>query len=151
MLKLGKNCSPTKTACGWERRTTTHNPKITKIADDAQPLSSGSQRCAASTAVTTMNSTTKLQGDLTYHPLHAPYAAHCSIFIFSDDLGCDFFAPIHQYTNTQKTVFLLCEGLFPLQPFFVNFLCYQKSDLSGPIHGYAYGYSVGYYEFIVCL
>jgi hypothetical protein len=28
------------------------------------------------------------------------------------ELGCDFFAPIHQYTNTQKTVFLMCKGFF---------------------------------------
>ncbi len=52
-------------------------------------------------------------------------------------LGCDFFALIHQYTNTQKRVFLLCEGFFPSRLSFVC-LCCQKSDLSGPIHGYAY-------------
>ncbi len=28
------------------------------------------------------------------------------------ELGCDFFAPIHKYTNTQKMVFLLCEGFY---------------------------------------
>jgi hypothetical protein len=52
-------------------------------------------------------------------------------------LGCDFFALIHKYTNTQKTVFLLCEGFLLLQPSFVYLFC-QKGDFFGPIHGYAY-------------
>ncbi len=63
-------------------------------------------------------------------------------------LGCDFFALIHKYTNTQplplplplplpKMVFLLCEGFLPLQPSFV-YLFFQKRDFFGPIHGYAY-------------
>ncbi len=52
-------------------------------------------------------------------------------------LGCDFFAPIHKYTNTQTTVFLLCEGFLPSQPSFVYLLC-QKGDFFGPIHGYTY-------------
>ncbi len=93
-LTVAKTARPQKLLDRSAEPQPTHNPKITKIADDAQPLSSGSQRCAASTAVTTMNPTTKLQGDLTYHPLHAPYTAHRSIFIFSDDL-------VHNHTDTR--------------------------------------------------
>ncbi len=52
-------------------------------------------------------------------------------------LGCDFFAPMHKYTNTQNTVFLLCEGFLPSQPSFVDLFC-QKGDFFGPIHGYTY-------------
>ncbi len=52
-------------------------------------------------------------------------------------LGCDFFAPIHKYTNTQKTVSLLSVGFLPSQPSFVYLFC-QNGDFFGPIHGYAY-------------
>ncbi len=46
-----------------------------------------------------------------------------------------YFAPIHGYTNTQKTVFLLCKGYLPLQPYFVYLFC-KKGDFFPPIHGY---------------
>ncbi len=65
------------------------------------------------------------------------------VFVFPENkpvditLGCDFFAPIHKYTNTQKTVFLLCEGFLPSQPSFVYLFC-QKGDFFGRIHGYTY-------------
>ncbi len=50
-------------------------------------------------------------------------------------LSCDLFAPIHGHANTQKTVFLLCEGYLPLQLSFVYLFC-KKGDFFGPIHGY---------------
>ncbi len=47
--------------------------------------------------------------------LHTPSYAYLRICIFSKEitaLGCDFFAPIHKYTSTQRTVFRLCECFY---------------------------------------
>jgi hypothetical protein len=66
-------------------------------------------------------------------------------------LGCDFVAPIHKYTNTQKTVFLLCKDFLPSQPSFVYLFC-QKGDFFGPIHGFAYKMTtfLFVYSFFIC-
>ncbi len=52
-------------------------------------------------------------------------------------LGCDFFAPIQGYANTQKMVFLLCEGYLPSQLSVVYLFC-KKGDFFGPICGYTF-------------
>ncbi len=72
---------------------------------------------------------------------HILRSAICDLLLFTfrrhlnRPLGCDFFAPIHRYANTQKAVFLLFKGYLPSQPSFVYLFC-KKGDFFAPIHRY---------------
>ncbi len=59
--------------------------------------------------------------------------------LISDVLGCDFYVPMHQYhTQIHKRQFFFCAKVFFLRNHLLCICVAQKSDLSGPIHGYAY-------------
>jgi hypothetical protein len=53
---------------------------------------------------------------------------HKSSILVNIYLGCDFFAPIHKYTNTQKMVFLLCKGFYLSNRLFC--ICFSKKVIS---------------------